>query len=210
MKDQTKENKNSKQHKEFKLTTASVKNQKTVFLITILILIAGLGAFNKMPKENFPELQIPRVYIGTPYPGNAPAFIEDKITKPFEEEINNLKDVEEIKSTTVHGYSSIEVEFSFKVTGEEARRRVQDAVDKVKGQKDFPKDLPADPFIQELDISNLPIMNINLSGDRSVDQLKEYGEILQDKIEALSEISKVDIRGVQDKELKVENQSICC
>ena len=70
--------------------------------------------------------------------------------------------------------------------------------------KDFPKDLPTEPSVSEVNFSELmPIMNITLSGDFSMDQLKNYAEYLEDEIETLSEISGVDIRGVQEKELEV-------
>ncbi len=70
--------------------------------------------------------------------------------------------------------------------------------------KDFPKDLPANPTVTELNFAELiPIMNINLSGDFSMDQLKEFGEYLEDEIEKIPEISKVDIRGIQDKEIEI-------
>ena len=72
-----------------------------------------------------------------------------------------------------------------------------------KATKDIPDDLPADPNIFEMNFSEIPIMNINLSGDFSIDQLKKFGEYLEDKIEAVEDISKVDIRGVQEKEVKI-------
>ena len=69
---------------------------------------------------------------------------------------------------------------------------------------DFPKDLQSEPSVTEMNFSErIPIMNINLSGEFSMDQLKEYAEYLEDEIEELSEISSVDIRGVQEKELEI-------
>ena len=82
--------------------------------------------------------------------------------------------------------------------------KVKDKVDAAKSDKDFPTDLPADPTVQEMNFAELmPIMNINLSGDFSMDELKEYGEYLEDEIEKVPEISKVDIRGIQDKEMEI-------
>ncbi len=198
-----------KVEKEFGLSTLSVNNRKTVFLITFLIFLAGISSYISMPKESFPEVQIPEIYVGTPYPGSSPEVIEEKITKPFEKEINTIKGIDKITSSSIHGYSSIRVVFEFEVTPTEALRKVKDAVDKARGDKDFPQDLPTEPNVFELDFSEMPIMNINLTGkgeaakDYSIDQLKEYGEYLKDKIEALPEISEVDIRGVQEKELLI-------
>ena len=189
--------------KEFGLSSLAVNNRKTVYLITAIILLGGMLSYISMPRESFPELQIPEIYVGVAYPGSSPEFIEDKITRPLEKEINTIKDIDEITSTSVHGYSTIQVKFDFKVSPTDALRKVKDAVDRARGKKDFPQDLPADPNIFEMDVSKFPVLNINLSGEYSVDELKEYAEFLQDRIEALPEVNEVEIRGIQEKELKV-------
>ena len=195
--------KKSSKLKEFKLTTVSVNNRKTVFLIAALILIAGLSAYVNMPKESFPELTIPEIYVGTPYPGGSPEFVEDKITEPFEKEFNSIKDVKEITSTSIYGYSSIKIEFDFSVSIEEGRRKVQDAIADARAKPEFPA-LDFEPTIMEVDLSDMPVMNVNLSGNYTSDDLKKYGEILEDQIEELTEINEVDIRGIQEKKIKIE------
>ena len=84
------ENKDEELLKEFKLTKASVKNRKTVFLIAFILVLGGLISYNNMPKEYFPELVIPEIYVGTPFPGGSPEFIKENITKEFEEEIKQI------------------------------------------------------------------------------------------------------------------------
>jgi len=196
-------NENQKAKKEFKLSSWAINNQRTVILLAILILFAGIGAYNSMPKENFPELNIPTIYVGTPYPGNSPKVMEDQLTRPLEKEIATISGVDKITSTSIQDYSTIIVEFDFEISPDLALRKVKDAVDKAKNDKDFPQDLPADPNVFEMNFAEFPIMNINLSGNFSVDQLKEYGEYLEDRIEKLPEINKVDIRGVQEKEVQI-------
>lgn len=157
-----------------------------------------------MPSEAFPEIVTPEIYVGTPYPGNSPVDLEKLITRPLEKEINGISGVDAINSTSVEGYSTIQVKFNFDVSPDEALRKVKDKVDAAMGQPDFPTDLPADPNVFELNFSELmPIANINMSGEFSLDQLKEYGEFLEEKIEGLTEISKVDIRGIDDKEVRI-------
>ena len=187
--------KSIKDQKEFGISSWAVNNRKTVYLLIVIILIGGMGAYTSMPKENFPELQIPEIYVGIAYPGNSPELIADKITDPIEKELKSIKNVDEINSTSIDGFASVQVKFDFKVTTKQALQDVKDAVDKARASKDFPQDLPVEPNIFELDISQMPIMNINLSGDYSIEQLNEYAELLEDKIEDLQEISEVDIRG---------------
>lgn len=193
-----------KHFKEFGLSSLAVGNRTTVVIITIFIFLAGFVAYNTMSKESFPEVVIPEIYIGTAYPGNSPLDIEKLITRPIEKEVKSISGVDEIISSSIDGYSSIQVKFDFSITPDEALRKVKDKVDVAMGDPDFPQDLPAEPNVFELNISELmPILNINLSGDYTVDQLNDYAEYLEEKIEDLPEITEVDIRGVTEKEVAI-------
>ena len=192
------------QIKEFKLSSWAISNRMTVSVITFIIVLSGLLSYTGMARENFPEIIIPQIYVATPYPGNSALDVEKLITKRLEKEINSITGVDKITSNSIQGYSSIVVEFSFDFTPAEALQKVKDKVDVAMADPDFPKDLPSEPSITEMNFSErIPIMNINLSGEFSMDQLKEYAEYLEDEIEELSEISGVDIRGVQEKELEI-------
>ncbi|CAI8185717.1 MAG: Antibiotic efflux pump membrane transporter ArpB [Formosa sp. Hel1_33_131] len=194
----------TKKIKEFKLSSWAISNRMTVSVITFIIVLSGFLSYSRMARENFPEIIIPQIYVATPYPGNSALDVEKLITKRLEKEINSITGVDKITSNSIQGYSSIVVEFSFDYTPSEALQKVKDKVDVAMADPDFPKDLPSEPSITEMNFSErIPIMNINLSGEFSMDQLKEYAEYLEDEIEELSEISGVDIRGVQEKELEI-------
>ena len=198
------EQENKKGLKEFGLSSLSVNNKVTVFVITTIILIMGISSYIAMPREAFPEIVMPEIYVGVPYPGNSPLDIEKLITRPLEKEINTITGIDKLTSTSVQGFSTIQIKFSFDITPAQALRKVKDAVDKVKSQPSFPKDLPADPNVFEMNFSEqMPVMNVNLSGDFSMDMLKEYGERIEDKIEEVPQVTKVDIRGVQEKDVKI-------
>ena len=193
-----------KKHKEFKISSWAISNKATVAVITFIVVLGGYLSYTGMPRENFPEIIVPQIYVATPYPGNSATDVEKLITKRLEKEINAITGIDKITSTSIQGYSSIKVEFNFDISPSEALIKVKDRVDIAMADKDFPKDLPSEPSVTEVNFSEqMPIMNINLSGDFSMDQLKEYAEYLEDKIEELVEISGVDIRGVQEKELEV-------
>jgi len=188
----------------FPLVDWAVSNRITVSVLTIIIAIAGLVAYRSMPAESFPEVSQPTIYIGTPYPGNSPVDIERLVTRPLEKELNTISGVDKIKSTSVQGFSSIEVKFDFRVGVDEALRKVKDKVDAVQASPDFPKDLPADPNIFELNIAELqPIMNINVSGEFTAEQLEDYAEYLEEEIEDIPSIASVDLRGIDDKEVQI-------
>lgn len=198
---------NNKEFKQFGLSSSAVNNKKTVFLLALVIFLGGLLAYQSMPKESFPELVIPEIYIGVPYPGGSPEFVREKITQGIEKELKSLKNVDEITATSVEGFASIRVKFAFSVTPEEARVKVEKAIDDARAKPGFPN-LQFEPTVKVLEFSEFPILNINLSGEYSTDQLKEYGELLKDRIESLSEISQVDIRGVQEKVMRIEMKKL--
>ncbi|MCB9173191.1 MAG: efflux RND transporter permease subunit [Flavobacteriales bacterium] len=199
------DNQENKGLKQFGLSTLSVKNKTTVFVLTAIVLIAGVLSYVSMPREAFPEVITPEIYVGTPYPGNSPVDIEKLITRPIEKEIKTISGIDKLTSNSIQGYSSIRVVFDFSVSPEKALQKVKDAVDKAKSNTDFPTDLPMEPNVFEMNFSELtPVMNVNLSGDFSAELLEDYAEIIEDRIEALPQVTKVDIRGTQVKEVKIK------
>lgn len=187
--------------KEFKLSSFSIENKTSVYVLTFIILLVGLIAYNTMPKESFPEIKQPTIYIGGAYPGNSPVDMENLVTRPIEKELKTLKGVKKFTSTSIQDYSTIIVEFELDVEVSKALQDVKDAVDKAK--VDLPADLPADPNVFELDFSEFPVMNINLSGNFPYDVLKDHAEYLEEEIEKFPEVSEVDIRGLLDKEIEI-------
>ena len=155
-----------------------------------------------MPKSLFPDIVMPTIMVKTVYPGNSPADIENLITRPIEKQIKSVKGIKNLSSNSVQDNSSIIVEFNTDIEVKTALQDVKDAVDKAKS--DLPNDLDMDPMVMDIDFSEFPILNINLSGDYSLDDLKIYAEELQDQIESLSEISKVEITGLLDREITIK------
>lgn len=188
--------------KGFGLSTLAVNNRKSVFLIAIIIFIGGLLAYTGMPKENFPEIQLPEIYVGIAKPGSSPEYMAKKITQAIEKEMGGIKLVDEINSNSIHGFTTVRVKFDFKMSVSDALQKVKDGVDKARAKSDFPQ-LPVEPNIFELDPSAMPIMNINLRGSNA-SLLKEIAEDLEKQIEELGEISEVDIRGVQEQEMRID------
>lgn len=188
--------------KEFGLSTLALNNRTSVMFLAFLITVMGIMTYLSLPKDSYPEIEQPVVYIGTSYPGNSPIDMENLVTRPIEKELNTIAEVDNIKSTSVQDYSTIIIEFDPKTSVQDALTKVKDAVDKAKPE--LPTDLPADPNVFELNFSEFPIFNINLSGNFNLEELKRHAEYLEDEIEKLSEISKVEIRGIDEREVKIK------
>ena len=197
----------SHQSKEFSISSWAIDNRVTVYIFTLLIVITGLLSYINMPREDFPEIIENKVYISSVFPGNSAEDVEKLIVKPLEKEIKNISGVDKVTANSYQDYGMIIVEFSDKVGIEEAKTKIKDKVDIVKADTDWPNldnGSKVEPSVFELNISEeVPILNINLKGNYTTQQLKDYGEKLQDDIEEIPEVKKVDILGVDDKEVEI-------
>jgi multidrug efflux pump subunit AcrB len=198
--------KNKQVDKEFKPSSWAINNKTTIYVLMFLILYLGISAYFTMPRENFPEINETKIYISSVYPGNTAEDIEKLVTNPLEDRLKSVSNVVKITSTSQEDYSIITVEFDESIEVDKAKQKVKDEIDQETAGEDWPtfNGAKVTPNVFELSLSEeVPILNINISGNFPVSKLKEYGEYLQDEIEDLSEIKKVDIRGAQDKEVEV-------
>lgn len=188
--------------KEFGLSSLAVDNATSVFLITLMIFLFGLQSYDTMPKEQYPEASLPTVYINTPYFGNSAEEIENLISRPIENELEGISDIKSVKSTSIQDFSVIIAEFNSDTDMEDAVRKVKDAVDKAKGE--LPSDLDQEPTVLEVNFSEIPIVTVNVSGQYSADDLRKYAEYLQDRIEKITQINKVELQGNREREVRID------
>lgn len=189
--------------KEFGPTTWAVKNKTSIYLLVIFISVWGIIQFLTTPKEQFPDIVIPTIYVQTIYVGNSPKDIENLVTRPIEKQLKGITGakINKINSTSLQDFSAITVEFDTDVDPDIGLRKVKDAVDKAKN--DLPTDLTEDPTVQEVSFSEQPIMYVNVSGPYNEVKLKEYADKLQDNLEELAEITRVDLVGAPEREIQI-------
>lgn len=187
--------------KEFKPTSWSIDNKTSIYILITFITFAGILSYIKLPKERFPDIVIPTIYVQTIYPGSSPKDIENLITKPIEKKIKSISGVKKLKSQSIQDFSIITVEFNTSVKVDDAKRKVKDEVDKAR--TDLPSDLKNEPSVMEVNFSDIPILYINISGNYDLQSLKRYAEAAEDRIESLKEITRVDIVGALDREIQV-------
>ena len=180
----------------------ALKRQSTVLALMIFIVLAGLYCYVTLPRESFPDITIPYVFVTTTYEGVAPADMEKLITIPIERKLKGLSDVEEMRSTSEEGLSTVAVKFLPKVDIDDALQKVRDKVDQAK--EDLPVDLPDDPVIQEVNFSDIPIIRVVLSGPFSLRRLKTFADEVQDRIESVQGVLEARITGGLEREIHVE------
>jgi multidrug efflux pump subunit AcrB len=195
-----------KKNKEFFLSSWAINNKTIIYVLMIIFLISGITAYKTMPRELFPEINSSNIFITTVFPGNNAEEMEKLITDPLEQEIKGVIGLIDIESTSSEGISIINIEFDDEIPTALARQRVKDLVDNVTVGDDWPtfNNSKVDPNIFEFDIAErFPVLNISLVGDYKVEELKEYAEYLETRIERLPQVKTVEIRGIQDFEVEV-------
>ena len=181
---------------------AALKRQATVLALLVIIVIAGLYCYATLPRESFPDITIPYVFVTTTYEGVAPQDMEQLITIPIERKLKGIDNVEEIRSTSAEGLSTVAIKFLPKVDLDDAVQKVRDKVDQAKN--DLPADLADDPVIQEVNFSDMPVIRVVLSGPFSLRRLQNLAEDLQDQIESVTGVLEARISGGLEREIHVE------
>ena len=187
--------------KEFAATSFAVEHRTSVVVLLAIIAVMGTVAYRTTPKESFPELAVPIIAINTIYPGVSPADVESQVTRVIEEDLSTISDIKELTSTSVEGYSSVVAEFDTSVDLDEALQKVREKVDLAKA--DLPQDAE-EPSIVEFNFSEIPVLQVNLSGEYGLVRLKEIAEDLQDRLETLPAVLRADLRGGLEREVKVD------
>lgn len=188
--------------KEFKPTSWSINNKTTIFILTVFLGLAGILYYQKLPKEQFPDIVVPTIYVNTVYAGSSPADMENLVTKPLEKQMKALTGVKKVTSQSIQDVSILIIEFNTDIKPEVAKQRVKDAIDKA--NHDLPQNLTTPPTAMEINFSDMPIMAVNVAGDYDLTKLKKYADALKDRFEGLKEITRVDMVGALTREIKVD------
>jgi multidrug efflux pump len=181
-----------------------INNRTAVYILTAVLMAFGLVSYNNLPKEQFPEVKFPQIIVQTVYPGTSPENMENLVSKPIEKQLKNITGIKKVTSNSFQDFSVVIAEFNTDVKVPKAKQDVKDAVDKAKSdQNGLPKNLPNDPEVKDIDVSEFPIRFVNIYGNYDVNRLEKYADKIKDRIEGLKEIKRVDKVGGLDREIHI-------
>lgn len=179
---------------------ACFKNNRAVFACFVFFLLAGWIAFQKMPREATPDIDIPVVYVTVSLEGISPEDSERLLLKPLEKELKRIEGVKEMTSQAVEGMGSVTLEFTPNFSKDKALEDVRAAVQLAEG------DLPDDarrPIVHEVSFSQFPVLIVGLSGNVPEPSLVRTARALRDKIETIPSVLGVDIGGDREDLIEV-------
>ncbi|ODT80187.1 MAG: hypothetical protein ABS76_17210 [Pelagibacterium sp. SCN 64-44] len=173
---------------------------RVVLTVMVIILVAGTGAYMSMPKESFPAIDVPYLYVSISQSGVAPRDAENLLAKPAEEELANLPGLQNISSTSTTGHASVFLEFDINTDKDQALQDTRARIDAIKAK------LPADandPSVHEIDLVGMPIISVAVYGAAPEKELVRRAEQLQDALEGIGEVREATLSGARKEQLEV-------
>ncbi len=180
---------------------ASLNGRSTVLFLMVALVLTGVFSYLTLPREKYPDIKIPILFVSTTYPGAAPTEVEQQLTHPLERELAGLTGVKKMTSKSMESVSLVSVEFVAGTDVDTALQRVRDRVELAK--VDFPEDAE-EPILEEVSFSEVPILQINLSGNVGPVVLKQIAEDLQDEVETVNGVLSATLVGGLEREVQVD------
>ncbi len=182
------------------LSNLAIDRRVTVYVVLVLLVISGIYSYNVLPLEDNPEVIIPIIIVTTIYEGVAPSDMESLVTIPIERKLTGLSGVKSIESSSSEGVSVIRIEFMADEDIDSAHQRVRDKVDQAK--PDLPEDAD-EPMIDEVNVSEFPIMFVSLMGETSLALLTNFANDLEEDLEAIKGVLDVEVIGGTEREIQI-------
>ena len=183
------------------LIESAMSRSRTVILSLLVVLIGGLIAYNTIPKEAEPDIEIPVIYVSITHDGISPEDSERLLVRPMEQELRSIEGIKEMTANAYEGGANVQLEFDAGVDTEQALQDVREKVDKAKAK------LPGDteePTVNEVKMSRFdPMLVLNLAGNIPERTLTTIAKDLKEKIEGLSGVLEVNLIGTREELMEV-------
>ncbi len=178
--------------------------RRTLLVNLIIVLVLGIGyiRLKNTPKESYPHVERKILWITTIYPGAAPEEVEINVTIPIEDAIKGVDGVKEYSSQSFENVSRVHVILDDEIKDvEKVKNDIRRSIDSV----DLPKEVNKKPTIWEWKISTFPVMEIGVFSEKlSYSALRTRVKDLKKKLQEISYISKVEFKGMKEKEIRIE------
>jgi multidrug efflux pump len=182
------------------LIDAAFSRSRSVTLVLLVIIGLGTAAYQNIPKEAEPDVNIPVIYVSMAYEGISPEDAERLLVRPMERELSSIEGLNEIKGTATEGFASVLLEFDAGFDADRALDDVREGVDIARSE--LPQGAE-EPRVNEVNVALFPVLTVALSGPVPERTLIRSAEALQDRIETLPGVLEADIGGDREELLEV-------
>ncbi|QJQ99915.1 efflux RND transporter permease subunit [Halomonas sp. PGE1] len=182
------------------LIEAALDRSRTTLLLLAALLLAGLAAWQAIPKEANPDVTIPIIYVSLSLEGVSPEDGERLLVRPMEQELRSIEGVRKMTSQASEGHAAVTLEFDAGFDPDQALSDVREKVDIARAE------LPAEadePRVMEVNVGLFPVLSIGLSGQLEERQRLAVARRLKEEIEGIGEVLEVDIGGDREELLEI-------
>src|SRR5262249_46633643 len=184
-----------------KLAEVCVNRPVFATMLVATFVVLGVFSYSQLGVDLYPKVDLPTVTVQTRLAGASPEEIESQVTKPIEEAINTISNIDELRSTTLEGSSVVVVQFSLDKDADVAAQEVRDKVATVVGQ------LPCDTdpsIIERVDFDAAPVLSISVYGDRPLREITEIADKqIKQRLESVRGIGSIQIVGGRKREIEI-------
>lgn len=183
------------------ITKLILRRPVSTFLAVLSLLFFGFIAFTTMKMELLPDMNFPYMIVSTVYPGASPEDIDELVSKPIEEEVSLLSDVEEVQSRSMENVSMVIVRYRYGTNMDRAYDKLKKKLDVLKGN--LPDDAE-DPDYIEFDINAQAGMVLAISDKTKANLYNYVKNNIEPEMEKLSSVASVSLSGGQAEYVRVE------
>jgi multidrug efflux pump len=183
-----------------KIVETAIANARLTISVLLFLMLAGTLAYVSIPKEAEPDIQIPILYVSMSYSGISPEDSERLLLRPMETSLKSITGIKKMTSTAYQGGGNVLIEFQ---AGADLKKALDDVRNKVDLARPELPDGADEPTVNEVNLSEFPILVITLSGDVPERVLAKVGRELRDRIEELPPVLNADLQGVRDDLVEV-------
>ena len=183
-----------------KLVELAIRNTRLTLSVLMFLILSGTMAYMTIPKEAEPDIQIPIIYVSVHYEGISPEDSERLILRPLETALKSIQGIKKMTGTAYQGGGNVLMEFQAGANLDKALTDVRNKVD------DARRDLPSEadePTVNEVNISEFPVLVVTLSGDVPERVLTAAGRTLRDRVEEISGVLEARLQGTRDDVVEV-------
>jgi len=184
-----------------KITRISFERPRILFLVVLMVIIAGVFAVMTIPKEGDPDIEIPVAFIVTFYPGAGPDEMETQVAEKIEDAMVDLPDLDRTYSSISEGLAFTQVVFTTDANLEDSINKVRERVDKV--TPDLP-DGCQPPEVVEFSLSDIPVMVLSVSAEMDPLTLRQTAEDLADELKKIPGVLDTSVVGGVEREIQIQ------
>lgn len=188
------------------LPELSIKRHVFAFMLSAVLMLIGLIAYQRVGVDQFPKIDFPIISITTTLKGANPENMDMSVTNVIETAINSVPGIEHVQSSSSPGVSVVVITFGLEKNVDVAFNEIQAKINQV--IRRLPKDADA-PVVAKMDTSASPIMWLALQGDRTQQQLNQYAaNVIKKKLETIDGVGEVRLGGRRDRSIRIQLDAV--